>query len=392
MIKRAQNRILLSVPHMSGREEKYVTEAFRSNWLSTVGPNLVALEQEFSARMGLPCVALSSGTAAIHLGLRLMNIRAGDEVIVSTLTFAASCNPVLYEQGVPVFMDCDYSSWNLDPQLLADFLRQRAAVNRIPKALIIVHLFGQAADMEPILGLCREYGVRVIEDAAEALGALYRDKPVGTMGDVGIFSFNGNKIITCSGGGMLVSPEADLVARARFWGTQARDPGLNYLHSELGYNYRLSNVLAGIARGQLEVLDERVEQRRAVAARYQQALSDVPGLSFMPEASYGLHTKWLSCCLFEPKEFGTDQLGLLRALDEANIEARPVWKPLHTQKLYQRYESVGGAVAEDLNQRGICLPSSSSLSLDDQAFIIDVIRHTHASARRTTRVSTAVGT
>lgn len=391
MIKRAQNRILLSVPHMSGREEKYVREAFQSNWMSTVGPNLVALEHEFSARVGLPCVALSSGTAAIHLGVRLMNIEPGDEVMVSTLTFAASCNPILYEQGLPVFIDSDYATWNLDPHLLADFLRRRAALNRIPKAIIVVHLFGQAADMEPILHLCGEYGVRVIEDAAEALGALYKVKPAGTMGDVGAFSFNGNKIITCSGGGMLVSPHAELVERARFWGTQARDPGLNYLHSEVGYNYRLSNVLAGVARGQLEVLDERVAQRRAIAARYQQGLCDVPGLTFMPEASYGIPTNWLSCCLIEPKEFGADQLGLLHALDEANIEARPVWKPLHTQKLYQRYESVGGAVAEDLNRRGICLPSSSSLSLDDQNFVIEMIRHTHLSARKSVRALAAVG-
>jgi len=375
---------------MSGREEEYVAEAFRSNWLSTAGPNLAALEEEFSARIGLPCAALSSGTAGIHLGVRLMNIHPGDEVIVSTLTFVATCNPVLYEHGVPVFMDSDYSSWNLDPQRLADFLQQRAAVNRIPKAIIVVHLFGQSADMDPILGLCREYGVRVIEDSAEALGALYRGKSVGTMGDVGIFSFNGNKIITCSGGGMLVSPDEEMVARARFWSTQARDPGLNYLHSECGHNYRLSNVLAGIARGQLEVLDERVAQRRAIAARYQQGLSDLRGFGFMPQAPYGLHTNWLSCCLIDPKQFGTDQMGLLRALDEANIEARPVWKPLHTQKLYQKYQCIGGAVAEDLNERGICLPSSSSLSLEDQEFIIDVIRRKHTSARRSTQVSAAV--
>lgn len=376
---------------MSGREEKYVKEAFQSNWLSTVGPNIAVLEREFSARTGQPCVALSSGTAGIHLGVRLMNIRPGDEVIVSTLTFVATSNPVLYEHGVPVFMDSDYTSWNLDPELLTDFLRLRAAVNRLPKAIIVVHLFGQPADMEPILGVCREYGVGVIEDAAEALGAQYRGKPVGTMGEIGVFSFNGNKIITCSGGGMLVSRDEEMVARARFWSTQARDPGLNYLHSQQGFNYRLSNVLAGIARGQLEVLDERVAQRRAIAARYRQELSDLAGLSFMPQASYGLHTNWLSCCLIEPKEFGTDQSGLLRALDDANIEARPVWKPLHTQKLYEGYECIGGAVAEDLNQRGICLPSSSSLSLEDQEFIIDVIRLTHASARRSSRVSTAVG-
>lgn len=380
--QRASKRILLSVPHMSGLEEEYVREAFRSNWLSTVGPNINGLEQEFSQRLGHPSVALASGTAGIHLGVKLMGIQPGDEVITSTLTFAASCNPVLYEHGKPVFIDSDASSWNMDPGLLDDFLRKRALVNKIPKALIVVHLFGQCADMDPILALCRNYGVLVMEDAAEALGTLYRGKPAGTMGDVGVFSFNGNKIITCTGGGMLVSPNAQWVKKAQFWSTQARDPDVNYMHSELGYNYRLSNVLAGIARGQLQVLDERVAQRRAIAFRYRDELADIPGIQLMPQASYGLHTNWLSCFMIAPKEFGLDQMELLRFLDQANIEARPVWKPMHTQKLYQGYECVGGDVAVDINRRGICFPSSSSLSSEDQDFVIQRIREAHQSAVR----------
>ncbi len=367
---------------MSGREEKYVREAFRSNWLSTAGPNLVGLEREFSERIGLPSVALASGTAGIHLGVKLLGIGPGDEVMVSTLTFAASCNPILYEQGKPIFMDSEASSWNLDPELLADFLNRRAAVNRLPKALIVVHLFGQAANMDPILRACGEYGLPVLEDAAEALGTLYRGRPAGALGDIGVFSFNGNKIITCSGGGMLVSRNRHWVEKARFWGTQARDPNVNYVHSEKGYNYRLSNVLAGIARGQLQVLDERVAQRRAIAFRYRHELRDVPGFKLMPQAEYGVHTNWLSCFLIEPGEFGLTQHELLCALDAANIEARPVWKPMHTQKLYRGYECVGGETAEDLNRRGICLPSSSNLTPEEQEFVIDCIREAHADAAK----------
>ena len=323
---------------------------------------------------GLPAVALASGTAAIHLGLRLLGVGPGDEVFCPTLTFVASCNPVRYLGAEPVFLDSDYATWNLDPDILEDALRERARQKKLPRALIVVHLYGQCADMDPILAICRRYGVPVLEDAAEALGATYGDRPAGTLGDVGVFSFNGNKIITTTGGGMLVSPNPDWVEKARFWSQQARDPGLAYEHSELGYNYRMSNVLAGIGRGQLEVLDLRVQQRRAIAFRYRDAFADLPGISLMPQAPYGLHTNWLSCFLIDEKQFGCSRDELIRALDAANIESRPVWKPMHLQPLYAGCARYGGEVAEDLFRRGICLPSSSSLSLDDQLRVIHQVR------------------
>jgi len=450
---------------MGGSEIRYVQEAFDTNWLSTVGPNLTALENEFSVLTGLPSVALGSGTAGIHLGLKLLGLKPGDEVVSPSLTFAASCNPLLYEQTRPVFIDSDYCSWNLDPQLLADFLKKRAAINKLPKAVTVVHLFGQPADMDDILDVCRRYEIPVLEDAAEALGARYRGKCPGTLGDVGVFSFNGNKIITGTSGGMLVAQRKEWADKARFWSTQARDPdpiGKNYLHSELGYNYRMSNVIAGIVRGQLEVLDLRVQQRRAVFERYRKAFEDLPGIEPQPEADFGeklklgkqpsevagspvkcaakdftgqglhgprkaeieraehgkdehptsniqhstlnsgrqpssvtspqssdlshpssvlrplssgsLHTRWLSCFLIDEAKFGMSRAELVRFLDAANVEARPVWKPMHTQKLYQGYECIGGQVAEGLNRRGICLPSSSSLTEEDQQFVIERIR------------------
>jgi pyridoxal phosphate-dependent aminotransferase EpsN len=367
-------RILLSVPHMGGRERSYVEEAFASNWLSTVGPNVTAFENEFGLRLGLPAVALGSGTAGLQLGLRALGVGPGDEVFCPSLTFVASVNPVVYLGAKPVFLDSDRESWNLDPECLAGALRDRAARNRLPRAVMVVHLFGQCADMDPILEVCRRYGVGVIEDAAEALGSHYRNRPAGTMGDAGVFSFNGNKIITTTGGGMLVSPDAALIAKARFWSTQARDPGVAYEHTELGYNYRISNVLAGIGRGQLEVLDLRVKQRRAVAFRYRDAFADLPGVSFMPQASYGLHTNWLSCFLIEEREAGCSRDEMIRLLDAANIESRPVWKPMHLQPLYESAERYGGEVARDLFRKGICLPSSSSLAPHEQYRVIQTVR------------------
>jgi len=364
---------------MGGNELKYVQEAFASNWLSTVGPNLNILETDFARLAGRPAVALASGTAAMHLAIRLLEIQPGDEVVTPTLTFAASCNPLLYERATPVFIDSDDVSWNLDPNLLADFLKKRAAANRLPKAVTVVHLFGQSADLDPILETCRRYELPLIEDAAEALGASYKGKAPGTLGDIGIFSFNGNKIITGTSGGMLVSGRQDWVDKARYWSTQARDPGINYLHSELGYNYRLSNVLAGIVRGQLEVLSQRVEKRRAVAFRYREALQDI-GFTLMPQAPYGVHTNWLSCFLIDEQRFGLTQGQLIQYLASENIESRPVWKPMHTQKLYSKYECVGGAVAEELNRVGICLPSSSSLSAAEQELVIERIHLAHREA------------
>src|ERR1035437_7557026 len=367
-------RILLSVPHMGGTEEGYVHQAFPSNWLSTVGPNIVAFEEEFEGRIGSPTVALGSCTAVIHLGLRLLSVGHGEEVFCSTLTFVAGCNPVRYLGAEPVFLDSDYANWNLDPNILEDALHDRALRNKLPRALVVVHLYGQCADMDPILALCRQYEVPVLEDAAEALGSTYRDRPAGSIGDIGVFSFNGNKIITTTGGGMLVSRNAAWVEKARFWSQQARDPGLAYEHSEMGYNYRMSNVLAGIGRGQLEVLDLRVKQRRAIAFRYRDAFADLPGISLMPQAPYGLHTNWLSCFLIDEEKFGCSRDQLIRALDEANVESRPVWKPMHLQPLYAGCERYGGDVAEDLFRRGICLPSSSSLSADDQLHVVNALR------------------
>lgn len=367
-------RLLLSVPHMGGAERQFVREAFDSNWLSTVGPHIGAFEREFERWLGVPAVALASGTAAIHLGLRLLGVGSGDEVFCSTLTFAATANPVRYLGAEPVFVDSEYKTWNIDPEILASALRDRARRKRLPRAVIVVHVFGQCADMDPILEICNSYEIPVLEDAAEALGATYRGKAAGTMGAVSAFSFNGNKIITTTGGGMLVSANRDWTDKARFWATQARDAGIGYLHSELGYNYRMSNVLAGIGRGQLQVLDERVQQRRAIAFRYASAFADLGGISLMPQTSEGLHTNWLSCFLIDAARFGCTRDQLIRDLDTANIESRPVWNPMHLQALYSGCRRYGGEVAEDLSRRGICLPSSSSLTLSDQLYIINQVR------------------
>ena len=369
-------RILLSVPHMGASEQAYVRQAFDTNWLSTVGPNIAAFEKAFAERVGLPAIALASGTAGLHLALRLAGVGRGDEVFCSTLTFVAAANAIVYQSGVPIFVDSDRATWNLDPDVLARALRERAAVNRLPKALVVVHLYGQSADMDPILHACAEYGVAVIEDAAEAVGTLYKGKPAGTLGDVGVYSFNGNKIITTTGGGMLVSRNSAWIVKASHWSQQARDNALWYEHSQLGYNYRMSNVLAGIGRGQLEVLDLRVQQRRAIAFCYRDAFADLPGISLMPQAPYGLHTNWLSCFLIEEQKFGCSRDELIMALDEANIESRPVWKPMHLQPLYAGCQRYGGDVAEDLFRRGICLPSSSSLTEEEQLHVVNAVRRT----------------
>jgi pyridoxal phosphate-dependent aminotransferase EpsN len=376
-------RILLSVPHMGGEEQAFVAEAFASNWLSTIGPNLTAFEREFEERFGFPAVAVSSGTAAIHLGLRVLGVKAGDEVLCSDLTFVASANPIRYLGAEPVLIDSNYETWNMDPQCLEDALRSKARRGRLPRAAIVVHLFGQCADMDPIVELCGHYGVPILEDAAETLGGEYKGRPAGTLGEVGAFSFNGNKIITTTGGGMLVCRDRNQTDKARFWSIQARNPGLAYDHSEIGYNYRMSNVLAGIGRGQLRVLDKRVQQRRAVAFRYRDAFQDLPGISLMPQADYGLHTNWLSCFLIDAGEFGCDRDELIHHLDGAGIESRPVWKPMHLQALYAGCEVYSARVAEDLFRRGICLPSSSNLSLREQLYVIEQVRAAAAKSRQT---------
>ncbi len=374
-------RVYLSVPHMSGAEARYVQEAFASNWISSVGPQLDAFERAFTERVGLPCAAVASGTAAIHLGLRLLGVGPGDEVLVSDLTFAASVNPIRYLGATPVLVDSDADTWTMSPARLAEAVEDRLARGKRPRAAVVVHLYGQVADMDPILAVCRRAAIPVLEDAAEALGAEYRGRPAGTLGAVSAFSFNGNKIITTSGGGMIAAQDPEWIARARHWATQAREPRAEYHHVELGYNYRLSNVLAAIGRGQLEVLDDRVRQRRAVEARYRAAFADAPGLVPMPEAAYGVHTHWLSAFCVDEDALGADRDDLLRALAAQDIEARPVWKPMHLQPLYRDCVRYGGEVAEDLYERGICLPSSSSLSLADQDRVVDVIRRVARRAR-----------
>lgn len=370
-------RVYLSSPHMGGEEQALVAEAFETNWIAPLGPHVDAFEREFAERVGAShAAALSSGTAALHLALQLAGVGPGDEVFVSTLTFVASVNPIRYLGATPVFVDSDRASWNMDPALLAQALEDAARAGRLPRALVLVHLYGQSADLDPILAACDAYGVPLIEDAAEALGSTYRGRAPGTLGASGIFSFNGNKIITTSGGGMLVSEDGDLVARARHLATQARDPAPHYQHSEIGYNYRLSNVLAAIGRGQLRVLEERVEARRANFEFYRAALADLPGIRFMPEADWGRHTRWLTCLTVDPAEFGADREAIRRAMEAENIEARPVWKPMHLQPVFAECRSVGGGVAEDLFTRGLCLPSGSNLSTADRERVVAVVRET----------------
>ncbi len=385
-------RLHLSVPHMGLNEERYVRDAFATNWLSTVGPNLEMFERAFSEKVGgLPSVALASGTAALHLALRLVGVGPGDDVLTPTLSFVASANAVSYLGARNVFVDSDRASWNMDPALLAEELERRAAGKggKLPKAVVVVHLYGQSADLDPILASCARYGVPVIEDAAEAMGTLYKDKQVGQLAELGIFSFNGNKIITTSGGGMLVGHDLARIQKARFWAQQARDPGVAYEHTEMGYNYRMSNVLAGVGRGQLEVLEDRVEARRAVAFRYRDAFADLPGITLMPQAPYGRHTNWLSVFMVEERAFGAKRDDIIAALDRENIEARPVWKPMHLQPLFADASRVEGAVAEDLFRHGICLPSSSSMSREDQDRVISVVRDV-ARSRASSRIDESV--
>lgn len=369
-------RIHLSVPHMSGIEEGYVAEAFRTNWMSTVGPNIDRFEREMAERLGAgrQTLAVTSGTAALHLVLRDIGVGPGDRVAVSTLTFAGSVFPILYLGAHPVFLDSEERSGNVDPVIVDTYFRAAAKRGELPKALIVVHLYGQHADLDPLAALCQSYGVTLVEDAAESLGSTYRGRQTATTAPYAILSFNGNKIITTSGGGMVVASDEAALARMKKWANQAREPALEYVHAELGYNYRMSNVLAGIGRGQLQVLDARVAQRRRVAQRYEEALRELPGVSLQPEAEWGTHTRWLSVILLDPAECPVRPGQLIMDLDAANIEARPVWRPMHTQPMFAQAARVGGAVADSLYARGVCLPSSSSLTTEDQDRVIEVLR------------------
>lgn len=371
-------RIYLSPPHIGEMELELVKDAFASNWVAPLGPHVDAFEKEFAALIGVRhAAALSSGTAALHLALRLLQLEPGDEVICSSLTFVASANPIVYEGGRPVFIDADPATWNLDPDLLAEELKWSAARGRRPRAVIVVDLYGQSADYDRIERISAEYQIPIIEDAAESLGATYKGRMTGTFGRLAAFSFNGNKIITTSGGGMLVSDDAALIERARFLATQARDPAPHYQHSTVGYNYRMSNILAAIGRGQLKVLADRIRARRRNFEYYRRALGDLPGIAFMPEAPYGRATRWLTCLTVDPSAFGATRDDIRLALEAANIEARPVWKPLHLQPVFAQCRTRGGRVAEAIFEHGLCLPSGSSLTESDLERIVAIIRRLH---------------
>jgi pyridoxal phosphate-dependent aminotransferase EpsN len=378
-----QKYIYLSPPHMSGTEQHYIHEAFATNWIAPLGPHVDAFEKEMAAYAGVKdAVAVSSGTAAIHLALRLLHVKKGDYVFCSSLTFVASANPILYVGAEPVFIDSEFDTWNMSPQALQRALEKANQEGRLPKAVIVVHLYGQSAKMEEIIALCNQYEVPVIEDSAESLGSTYQGKKSGSLGKFGIYSFNGNKIITTSGGGMLISDDEEVLRRARFLATQARDAAPHYQHSDIGYNYRLSNLLAGVGRSQLEVLDERVIARRSIFDRYRSELGQLPGLQFMPELENTRSNRWLTAITLNLQESGISVHYLLEAFGKAKIEARHVWKPLHMQPLfsgntYYSHEE-GILVSEQLFETGICLPSGSSMSEEDQMRVINCIQSVYA--------------
>lgn len=369
-------KIWLSSPHMGEMERKFVTEAFDTNWISPVGPHITAFEDELCRYAGIGhCAALSSGTAAIHLALIILGIKRGDEVICSSFTFSGSCNPIAYVGATPVFVDSEETTWNMDPALLSTCIEDRLKkTGKKPSAIILVHLYGMPADIEGIMAVARAHSIPVIEDAAEALGSTYKGKALGTFGDMGIYSFNGNKIITTSGGGALVSENKAWVAKARFLATQARDPAPHYQHTEIGYNYRLSNVSAGIGRGQLLVLDERVRQRRRNFEVYYDALSDLKGVFFPPEPDAAYSNRWLTTILVDAEVAGTDRVKIAAALEQRNIECRPLWKPMHMQPVFASAPAFSQGVSERLFTQGLCLPSGSNLSDENRALVIDAVR------------------
>lgn len=367
-------RIHLSPPHMGPNERALLLDAFDSNWIAPLGPHVDAFEKELGEAAGVPHVAaLSSGTAGLHLALKILDVGAGDDVLTSSLTFAATANAIVYTGARPVFVDSELGSWNIDPALLAQELDDRGRRGKLPKAIIAVDLYGQTCDWDALEALGAKWDVPIVEDAAEALGATFGGRPAGSFGAMSVFSFNGNKIITTSGGGALASANARWIDRARFLATQARDPAPHYEHSEIGHNYRLSNLLAAVGRGQLQALPDRVARRRRINARYRQALGHLPGLSFQPEAPWGTSTFWLTCATIDAERFGATREELRLALEEANIEARPVWKPMHLQPVFRDCPVVGGSVSEALFAHGICLPSGSSMSDADQQRVVDCV-------------------
>lgn len=375
-----KERIYLASPHMSeqGYEEQYVKEAFETNWVAPLGPNVTNFEKELAQYVGVKSAsALSSGTAAIHLGLKALGVTSGDVVFCSTLTFSASCNPILYLGATPVFIDSDATTWNMCPKALKLAFEDAEKNNKLPKAVVVVNLYGQSADMDLILELCQKYNVPILEDAAESLGATYKGRMSGTIGDIGIYSFNGNKIITTSGGGMMVSNHEDYTKKATFWATQSREAERHYEHKEIGYNYRMSNVVAGIGRGQLKVLNERIAKKKEIYETYKEAFKDIEEIEMMNICDFGDSNYWLSVMTLK-EDSKVKPLDIMVALEKENIESRPVWKPMHLQPVFKQYPfftvSEEISVSEDYFNRGVCLPSDTKMKKDQQEKIINLIK------------------
>lgn len=364
------DKIYLSSPHMSdeGYEMHYIQEAFDTNWIAPLGSNVDEFEKELAAKIGIGyAVALSSGTAAIHMALKAAGVDKGDIVFCQDLTFSATANPIIYQNATPVFIDSNFETWNIDPSALESALKKYPNA----KAVLVVHLYGLSADMDPIVQLCNKYNVTLIEDAAESLGTTYKGKYTGTIGDYGIFSFNGNKIITTSGGGMLVSNNEERIAKVRFWATQARDKARHYQHSELGYNYRMSNIVAGIGRGQLKVLDQRIAKKKYIFEFYRRELSQLDGVEFMPINNWNDPNYWLTCIILNGK---VRPLDIIIELENENIESRPIWKPMHLQPFYKGFDFIGEGISNEIFENGVCLPSDTKMTDDDLYRVCSIIK------------------
>ena len=375
-----KKRIYLASPHMGGLEEAFVKEAFDTNWIAPLGANVDGFERELAEYVGIKNgAALSSGTAAIHMALKAIGVKKGDKVFCSSLTFAASCNPIIYEGGIPVFIDSEPESQNMSLIALEKAFKDFEKKGEMPKAVIVVNLYGQSADMDKILEICNRYNVPVIEDAAESLGATYKGKHSGTFGEYGIYSFNGNKIITTSGGGMLVSNNEEGINKVRFWSTQARDKARHYEHTELGYNYRMSNIVAGIGRGQLRVLEDRVAKKKEIFERYKEAFKDIEDIEMMPVCEYGEPNYWLTTITLKENS-RVKPLDIILALEKENIESRPIWKPMHMQPYYEKCDFYSHkeegeiSISEDIFNRGVCLPSDTKMTKEEQERVINIIK------------------
>lgn len=362
-----KSKIWLSSPHMGGNEQKYIKEAFDTNWIAPLGPNVDSFENELAKYLNVKYVtALSSGTAAIHLALIILGVRPGDEVIASSFTFSATINPIMYLNAIPVLVDSEEDSWNMSPELLEEAIIDRISKGKKPKAIIIVHLYGMPARIIELLSISKKFGIPVIEDAAEALGSKYDCKACGTFGDLGILSFNGNKIITTSGGGALLSNNSEYIKKAKFLSTQAREKAPYYQHTQIGYNYRMSNILAGIGRGQLEVIEDRIAKRRSNFNFYLNNLNRLTAVSFLQEREPHFSNRWLTTIIVDPiKGKGISNEDIQRILAEDNIETRPLWKPMHLQPIFKKYPAYLNGVSERLFNLGICLPSGSNMSEQD---------------------------